>query len=250
MSTTLGPGTGPPTQIPHLPAPSREPATSRGRSVRLWKAVVVGGAAALLVAAAASAGTYAMSDKSGEVTDLQREVATLTTKVGSLEATVADQTSSLETLQAQNATLTATNTALRKQLAEATNPRTVYPNVSFGAAVKDASLFTGSSAYFVVVDVTVTNPDATHSAFFVPGDVRLKSLDGRVFPILDQSPVASQPRFRSGVETLPGGRVQLQAMDVRPGETAKGSLVFYVTDPKITTFTVSYRGGATTTLTP
>jgi len=223
---------------------------ARGRSVRLWKAVVVGGVAALLVATAASVGTYAMTDRSSDVTDLEQQVASLTSEVGSLKSTVADQASSIATLQAQNSTLTATNARLRKQLAEVTNPATVYPTVVFGKSVKDASLFAGSSAYFVVVDVTVTNSNATKTAFFLPGDVRLKTLDGRVFPILEQSPVASQPRFRSGVETLPGGRVQLQPVDVRPGETVKGALVFYVTDPKVTTFLVSYRGGPPTTLTP
>ncbi len=50
---------------------------------------------------------------------------------------------------------------------------------------------------------------ATNDAYLSTYDFRLKGPDGTVYPLSEQSPIASQPRFYSGVSDLPGGRIQV-----------------------------------------
>jgi len=99
----------------------------------------------------------------------------------------------------------------------------------------------GKGEFFLIVDITARNPDPAKPADFSVYDFRLKGPDTTVFPLVEQSPVATQPRFAGGVENLPGGRIQILSQQLAPGETVKGSLVFYVPKP-VSSFTLTYHG--------
>ena len=114
---------------------------------------------------------------------------------------------------------------------------------SFGTALKDGSWFDylGTGEFLLIVNVTARNPDPTKPAELSVYDFRLKGPDNTVYPLLEQSPVATQPRFAGGVENLPGGRIQISSQQLAPGETVKGSLVFFVPKP-VSRFTLTYHG--------
>ncbi len=240
MTTSTTQVVSPQPQVPPARGRTREP--SGGRMVALWKAVVVGSVAAVVVALAAVALTAVVAN--GRADELDKTVGALDTQVTALQAQVtslAAQNSALtgqvSVLQGQVNTLTMQNSALRAELGTAM----VVPTVTYGAALEQTGLFAGSQAYLLVLDVTVHNPSGTDAAQFSTFDFRLKGPDQTVYPLLESSAVAGQPRFARGVEGLPGGRVQIQGQQLAAGETVRGSLVFYVTKP-VTTFTVVYHG--------
>ncbi len=243
MTLTNGPT---PATMPGDSAPRG--AKPPGRVVSIRKAVVLAVIAAVLTGLLSAAATTLITR--GQVDDLEAQVGTLTSRVSGLTEQVdglaADKeglTAAAGSSRAELEALTRQNAELRAQLEGAASEEPPVAEVSYDAVVKADTWFLheGTGAFLLIVDVTVTNPDADRDAYFSPYDFRLKGLDGTVYPLIDQSPVASQPRFLSGVSDLPGGRIQVGSQGLAPAETIKGSLVFYVPKP-VQKFSITYRG--------
>lgn len=225
-----------------------------GRVVTVRRALALAAIAAVLAAILGAAAAVLFTRT--QVDDLDRQVSTLTARVAGLgsqiEVLTSDKaalTGQLSQARAEVAALTRQNTDLREQITGMSGPEPVVATVSYDAVTTAAKWFLPQDgAYFLIVDVTVANPDPQREAFFSTYDFRLKGPDATAYPILEQSPVASEPRFLSGVSDLPGGRIQVQSQQLAPSETVKGSLVFFVTKP-VSEFTITYHG-QTTALTP
>ncbi len=225
--------------------------TPSHRVVRLRKALVLGAIAAVLAVILGAAGATLLAR--GQVDELDRQVSALTSSVSRLTAQVDVLTSDKAELTAQAGrtraeveALTRQNTELRAQIEGTTGDQPVVATVSYDKVVKDDKWFIGDggSPFLLIVDVTVSNPDSAKDAYFSTYDFRLKGPDDTVYPLVDQSPVASQPRFYSGVSDLPGGRIQVQSQQLAPSETVKGCLVFYVPKP-VEKFSITYHGTTT-----
>lgn len=215
------------------------------RAVSLRKALTLGVVGAVLVGMiAAGSTTWVMRrqihDLDQQLAGLTSTVTDLTHQVDTLGTDKAALTAQLSDLRARADTLSQDNAALRAQLG---GPQPVTPDISFGTVLKDGSWFDylGTGEFLLIVDVTARNPDPAKPADFSVYDFRLKGPDNTVYPLLEQSPVATQPRFAGGVENLPGGRIQISSQQLAPGETVKGSLVFYVPKP-VSRFTLTYHG--------
>ena len=228
--------------------PTQLHATRSSRVMTIRKAIVLAAIAVVLAGILGAAAATLLTR--GQVEDLDRQVGTLTSSVSSLTAQVDVLTSDKAALTAQASrtraeveALTRQNTELRAQLEGMTSEEPVVATVSYDKVVKEDKWFAhdGSGTFLLIVDVTVSNSDSAKDAYFSTYDFRLKAPDGTVYPLIDQSPVASQPRFYSGVSDLPGGRIQVQSQQLAPSETVKGCLVFYVPKP-VQEFSITYHG--------
>jgi cell division protein FtsB len=242
----------------HRPGSDLRPIPPSVRTVRLRLAVVSAVIAALLLSALSALTTAVVMR--GDVTDRDTRVAALTEQVTDLTARVDAVTADNSALEDQNAALsgqldgartqiadlTKRNTELKAQVEGLTPTEPVFARLRYDAVLGESKWFEpeGSGAFLLIIDVRVHNPDAERPAYFSPYDVRVKGPDDAVYPLLEASPVASQPRFVSGVSDLPGGRIQLSGQELAPSETVTGSLVFYV-PKRVDTFSVSYRGQTT-----
>ncbi len=221
-----------------------------GRVVTLSKALVIATLVALLVGVLSAAGaTYLAGGEAGEldsrVGTLTAQVDTLTAQAGSLTAQVGTLTAQADSLAAEKADLTDAvadtqseaeslgeeNAALRAQAAGLAPREPVDAQVVFGKAFRATATSGVEGSFVLVVDVTLTNPDAAEDALFSKEDVRLTGPDDTRFPPQEQSPLARQ-------------RAQLPSLVLAPSERVRGRLVFYVSQP-VTELTITYHGTTT-----
>jgi cell division protein FtsB len=266
---------------------SAHPDHTPGRVVTLRKAAILAALAALLVGVlSAAAATYlaGMPDDGeleGRAETLTAQIDSLTTEVDGLTAEVDTLTVRADDLATENADLSDTlagaraqvdslgdeNALLRTQIADMTGHQPVVAEVTFGTLLRVDRYWTNprtwdegprsstfdrvalADAFVLVVDVTVTNPDADKDAYISSREFRLKGLDGTVFPLAERSPVAPTHGFRTFPQGMPGGRIYFEHMTLGPSETAKASLVFYVSPP-VTEFTITYPAPSTITYPP
>jgi cell division protein FtsB len=261
-TTTKGPPPGTASGGPIRP----DPAPEKGKKVvTLRKALVLGALVALLTGILSAAGaTYLargqIDELDGNVDTLTSEVATLTeqadtltaqadslsAQADSLAAEKADLADTLAATQAKADSLEKENAALNQQFRELTGQDPVEPvfaDVAYGKVLTFWEGVGTRKSFLLVVDVTVTNPDASKTAYFSAYDLRLRGPDDTVYPLFSQSTFADRSQ-NPGMPILPGGRIQMQSLELAPSERAKGSVVFYV--PKtVTKFTITYHGTST-----
>jgi hypothetical protein len=259
-----GPAPGSATRTPERPGPGH------GRVVTLRKATILGALAALLVGVLSASGaiylvggptdeldrraealTVQADGLTVEVDGLTADVEALTAQADSLTVENADLADTLAGVQTQAGTLARENAALRTRVTDMTEQQPVVADVKYGKVLKVDQYWTGgfsptpdgwdlTDAFVLVVDVTVTNPDTDRDAYISSTQFRLKGPDGTWFPPAERSPVATTygyyPLF---LKRMPGGRLPLEYLTLGPSETAKASLLFYVSKP-VTEFTISY----------
>ncbi len=257
-----------------MAGPSRYQPSTSSQTIPVARALGIGVVAVALVAVATAMGTYVVmggpsaggSDPSatpqgslsasGGPDGLIDQLAAAEVRIEALEAENAQLVEQgaadgrrLERLRASVEAIQAGSDMLRQQIAELTAPQDpLPPTVEYGSAVRYAEDWFSGRQYLLVLDVLVQNPH-DREVFFTPSDFELKAPDSTRYAILAESAVASQPRFSSGVESLPRGHVEIESQLLDPGESVRGSVVFYVTDADVVTFTVDYHG-ASTTITP
>jgi uncharacterized protein YoxC len=214
------------------------------------RALVFGVLVALLVGVISAVGaTYLAGEPTdeldGRVDTLTAQVDSLTAQAGSLTAQVdtlvaqadslaaekADLTTAVADAQAQVESLGTENAALRAQVAGLAPQEPVDAQVTFGKAFRTTSTSGMKGSFVLVVNVTLTNPDAAEDALFSKEDVLLTGPDDTRFPPQEQSPLSRQ-------------RAQLPSLVLAPSERVTGRLVFYVPKP-VTEFTITYHGTTT-----
>lgn len=235
---------------------------SAGGLLSTDRAIAIGAVLMVLAIIATALATYVVLDgrSSSAIQDLESEVASLresrnadATRIGELTADLESATADRDALTASEAALEeriaalqgrlealqAENATLRSQLDQGPGFEPSTPTIAFESTLRYAEGSFDEDQYLLVVDILVTN-DTDTVGFFSTYDFELKAPDQTRYAILALSAVASQPRFISGIQTLPGGRVEIQSQALDPGESVRGSVVFYVTDPSVTDFTITY----------
>jgi hypothetical protein len=208
---------------------------------------VFGALVGLLVGVISAAGATYLARGSadgldGRVDTLTAQVDILTAQAGTLTAQAGTLTADAESLAAEKAELTTAvddaraeaeslgeeNALLRAQVAGLAPQDPLDVQVTFGKAFRATSTSAVKGSFVLVVNVTVTNPDAAEDALFQREDVLLTGPDDTRFPPQEEAPLSRQ-------------RAELPSLVLAPSERVRGRLVFYV--PKaVTDFTIAYHG--------
>lgn len=173
-----------------------------------------------------------------KVDDLSQQNQTLQNDVEQNKNARAELVKQLEVAQNERQNLDEKMSALEEENNRIKNPQQATLALTTGEVKHNKETYNDSGKDLLYIDLAVKNESAVEG-YFSPYSLRLKDDDDKIHPLCQDSAVGYYV-CQSGLD-LPQGKVELKSLAVRPGETVKGTVAFYV--PKsLNSYTLSYDG--------